>query len=56
MGLNDRTLVAVSQVCNLLALPNLDALEDAGRSADYKSAIQQTASLRYATAFPAPGT
>jgi hypothetical protein len=34
-------------VCNLLALPSPVALEHVGWSADYKSAIQQTASLRY---------
>jgi len=38
---------AVSQVCNLQAFPEADSLGNAGRSADYKSAIRQTASLRY---------
>jgi P-type Cu+ transporter len=38
---------AVSQVCNLRAVPGFDALENAGASADCKSAIRQTGSLRY---------
>ena len=47
---------AESQACSLLAFPNPDALGNSGQSADYKSAIQQTASLRYDTAFTAVGT
>ncbi len=38
---------AVSQACSLRVFASADALGNAGRSADYKSAIQQTTSLRY---------
>jgi hypothetical protein len=47
---------AVPQVCNLLTSPGTDVLECARSFADYKSAIQQTASLRYGTAVAAMST